>query len=340
MQFTPAGNDPLMPAGYWRNKHNHVFTTHADKQRQPVHRRGDQLPDPSTPASTTRTRAACSTGQRSAASSRWRDINVSANMQPSQVASALAKEQRAVHQYDQPQSSEGFSRGLGRHLQTHQALCQPERLWLDRRTARPSSSTTRSTRRPGNRHRLPRQARRPQLRAALAISSRGRTPCSWSTATCRWKPWWRQPSPRRWSSWSARTRWWCRSYSHLSGIGKTTAMMLAQAVWGHPRAGMSTLADTTNSMMKKIGDLKIAAGLLGRAAHQGPAGEGDRHRLPGDAGQGQGPPQQGHHRRPRRRPSPPCSSWRPTTASATPSIRRPSRPRPAACGCSRSRPCR
>ena len=45
-------------------------------------------------------------------------------------------------------------------------------------------------------------------------------------------------------------------YSHLSGVGKTTAMMLAQAVWGHPRTGMSTLADTTNSMMKKIADLK------------------------------------------------------------------------------------
>jgi len=45
-------------------------------------------------------------------------------------------------------------------------------------------------------------------------------------------------------------------YSHLSGIGKSTAMMLAQSVWGHPRSGMSTLDDTTNAMMKKIGDLK------------------------------------------------------------------------------------
>ena len=33
-------------------------------------------------------------------------------------------------------------------------------------------------------------------------------------------------------------------------------MMLAQAVWGHPRGGMSTLNDTTNSMMKKITDLR------------------------------------------------------------------------------------
>lgn len=46
------------------------------------------------------------------------------------------------------------------------------------------------------------------------------------------------------------------AFSRGSGVGKTTAMMLAQAVWGHPRGGMSTLNDTYNSMMKKITDLK------------------------------------------------------------------------------------
>jgi Domain of unknown function (DUF927) len=45
-------------------------------------------------------------------------------------------------------------------------------------------------------------------------------------------------------------------YSHLSGNGKTTSMMLAQAVWGNPRTGMSSLNDTHNSVMKKIADLK------------------------------------------------------------------------------------
>lgn len=45
-------------------------------------------------------------------------------------------------------------------------------------------------------------------------------------------------------------------YSHLSGVGKTTAMMLAQAVWGHPIEGMSALADTENSVIKKISDLR------------------------------------------------------------------------------------
>lgn len=45
-------------------------------------------------------------------------------------------------------------------------------------------------------------------------------------------------------------------FSAESGVGKTTAMSLGQAVWGHPRGGMSALNDTNNSMMKKIGDLK------------------------------------------------------------------------------------
>jgi hypothetical protein len=46
------------------------------------------------------------------------------------------------------------------------------------------------------------------------------------------------------------------AFSHKSGVGKTTAMMLAQSVWGDPRTGMSSLNDTTNSVMKKINDLK------------------------------------------------------------------------------------
>lgn len=45
-------------------------------------------------------------------------------------------------------------------------------------------------------------------------------------------------------------------YSHQSGFGKSTAMKLAQAVWGHPRTGMSMYGDTVNATMKKITDLK------------------------------------------------------------------------------------
>lgn len=45
-------------------------------------------------------------------------------------------------------------------------------------------------------------------------------------------------------------------YSRFSGVGKTTAMSLALAAWGNPRTGMTILNDTTNSVIKKISDLK------------------------------------------------------------------------------------
>lgn len=45
-------------------------------------------------------------------------------------------------------------------------------------------------------------------------------------------------------------------YSAASGVGKSTGMKLAQAVWGHPISGMSSLDDTINSVKKKIADLK------------------------------------------------------------------------------------
>lgn len=46
------------------------------------------------------------------------------------------------------------------------------------------------------------------------------------------------------------------SYSTESGIGKTTAMKCAQAVWGHPVMAMAALTDTSNSILGKIGKLK------------------------------------------------------------------------------------
>jgi hypothetical protein len=44
-------------------------------------------------------------------------------------------------------------------------------------------------------------------------------------------------------------------YSRESGIGKTTAMKIGQAVWGHPIKGLNGLDDTENALMKKVGDL-------------------------------------------------------------------------------------
>lgn len=45
-------------------------------------------------------------------------------------------------------------------------------------------------------------------------------------------------------------------YSPHSGYGKSTAMKLAQSVWGNPRTGMSMLDDTRNALTQKISALK------------------------------------------------------------------------------------
>jgi hypothetical protein len=46
------------------------------------------------------------------------------------------------------------------------------------------------------------------------------------------------------------------TYSTHSGIGKSTVMKVAQAVWGHPQKAVQSLSDTQNAVLKKIGDTK------------------------------------------------------------------------------------
>lgn len=46
------------------------------------------------------------------------------------------------------------------------------------------------------------------------------------------------------------------AYSPESGIGKTTAMKVSQAVWGHPVLAMQALNDTANSVLGKMGQIR------------------------------------------------------------------------------------
>lgn len=47
------------------------------------------------------------------------------------------------------------------------------------------------------------------------------------------------------------------AYSSESGLGKTTAMRVAQAVWADPIRAMQSLADTPNSVLNKLGEIKV-----------------------------------------------------------------------------------
>jgi hypothetical protein len=46
------------------------------------------------------------------------------------------------------------------------------------------------------------------------------------------------------------------AYSQESGIGKTTTMKIAQAVWGNPVTAMQGMSDTHNSVMQKVGQIR------------------------------------------------------------------------------------
>jgi len=46
------------------------------------------------------------------------------------------------------------------------------------------------------------------------------------------------------------------AYSKESGIGKSTALRIAQAVWGDPIRAVQSLSDTQNSVMRKIGEVR------------------------------------------------------------------------------------
>ena len=46
------------------------------------------------------------------------------------------------------------------------------------------------------------------------------------------------------------------AFSFDSGIGKSTAVAVGQAVWGHPVRGVQSLSDTSNSVSRKLGDIR------------------------------------------------------------------------------------
>jgi hypothetical protein len=253
-QFMPAGNDPLMPDDYWRNKDQHVFTTMLDKQgnpftvevvNYPIHDAGIDEDDEGRLLYETSI-----SGIR-----RWREINVGANMQPLLAASALARNNGMFIKPINHKAARDFFVSWVQHLQDIKRYANQSAYgWsadgksfaFDDQLFRDNGTTDMVYR--GRRHNssfMPVGDLKPWQDAMPLVY--GNMPLEVTVATA-----FAAPLIELIGSYSLVVS----LYSHLSGIGKSTAMMLAQAVWGHPRAGMSTLDDTTNAMMKKIGDLK------------------------------------------------------------------------------------
>lgn len=252
-EFIPSGDDPLMPHGYWRNKDMHVFTTMTDKQGMPYTAEAICYPvrDGGIDADTGDLRIEVAIS----GIWQWREVNVGASMQPLQTASALARNNGLFIHSKQHTAARDFLVAWVSHLQNLKRYANQSAYgWsTDGKAFAFDDHLFRAD-------------------GGTETVYRGRKHNSIFSAVGEIKPW-QDAMPLVYgnmplelvvaSAFAAplvelvgSTSLVMSVHSHLSGIGKSTAMQLAQSVWGNPRSGMSALNDTNNAMMKKIADLK------------------------------------------------------------------------------------
>lgn len=250
--FMPRTGDELMPQGYWRGKdNNHIFTTLFTKSAgyQTAEIINYPILDGALDSEGALVYRVAVGGIE-----RWRDMTVSANIQPAQAAGALAKGHGLYINPKHYQPMRDFLVAWVAHLQTLKRSAQSNTSgWtrdgtgfvFDDKVYGPTGTDIVFRGRHADPNFVVQGELKPWQDALHLIY--GNMPLETVVASA-----FASPLVELVGSSSLVLS----IFSNLSGIGKTTAMQLAQAVWGDPRAGMSTLADTTNSMMKKIADLK------------------------------------------------------------------------------------
>jgi hypothetical protein len=249
--FKPAGQDQLMPKGYFRNQLNHVYGTLAKKNGDPYVAQiinyaildggidpfdGSLLYDATI-----------------GGVDRWRELSVSSNTSPQNLAGALAKDNGLYIDPKFYSAARDFFVAWVGHLQTiGKYKNQGGYGWQQNSTFAYDDKVYSAT------------GVEPVFRGKRSVPS--------FNAKGDVKPWqdamaliygelpleavvaasFGAPLMQLFGSESTVLS----IYSSGSGVGKTTAMKIGQAVWGHPVSGMSILNDTSNAIVKKIGDLK------------------------------------------------------------------------------------
>ena len=251
VQAAATSPDPLMPFGYWRDNDKHVFTTISDKEKNSM--TVDVLNRPILDAAIDGDSGSLVFRTRISGVEKWGSANVHSNLQPTPSAQAMA----ANGVYIKPEgykTARDFLVSWMGHLQNIKRVIMPvsygwtddgKGFTFDQTVYMPTGKDLVFR---GNSHDK-RYAAKGDLRpwqVAMDLVY-GNAPLEVVVASA-----FAAPLIELIGSSSVVLS----VHSSLSGIGKTTSMMLAQAVWGDPRAGMSALADTTNSVMKKVADLK------------------------------------------------------------------------------------
>lgn len=254
LQFQPAGNDPIMPPGYWRDPQTgHVLTVQYDRQGnaqvgQIINYEILDAGIDNDDHCILRFEATIS------GAARWCEIDVSTIMQPANAGTALAKNGLFINSNNH-KAARDFLVGWVGHLQAIKRYANQSAYgWtedgksfaFDDRVFKEDGTVDLVYR--GRRHNKSFSATGDVKAWQDAMKLiYGNAPLEATVATAFAAPL---------VELVGTTSLVVSLFSNLSGIGKSTAMTLAQAVWGHPRTGMSVLSDTTNAMMKKIGDLK------------------------------------------------------------------------------------
>ncbi len=252
-EFMPAaGNDELMPKGYWRNRDSQVCGTITPPKAPPFPAVIIDYPildggiDPMTGDLIYRAKIG--------GVEVWRDLTVSANTQPASMAGAMSKGNGLYINPKNYSAARDFFVSWVSHLQTMKRITNSHTFgWtndgkgfvFDDKLYGPDSTDIVHRGKHADPSFKVAGELKPWQNAMQLVY--GNAPLELTVATA-----FAAPLVELVGSSSLVVS----LYSALSGIGKTTAMMLAQSVWGHPRTGMSALNDTTNSVMKKIADLK------------------------------------------------------------------------------------
>lgn len=251
--FMPmAGDDQLMPRGYWRNQNNQVCGTVYSKAGAPTPVVVVKYPiiDAYLDADDGDLIYRAVIG----GIEKWRAITVSANMHPPSMAGALAKNDGLYIEPKNHQAARDFFVAWTAHLQTIKRKASSHTFgWTDDGKGFVFDDKLYGVDKTDIVHRG--KHADPNFKVVGDLKPwqdamqlvYGNAPLEAVVATAFAAPLVEMVGPSSLVT---------SVYSHLSGIGKSTAMMLGQSVWGHPRRGMSVLADTINSLMKKIADLK------------------------------------------------------------------------------------
>ena len=248
----PGSPDRLMPFGYWRDINNHVFTTIVnDKTKLPVSAKVLEYPIYEAGIDAGNGHLVFKTSISGI--DRWCSPNIHSNMQPGPAAQVLASQGIWIMQPGWKVARDFVVSWMG-HLQSIKQTITPDSYgWTDDGKGftfdqTVYSATGKEVAFRGSSH-DPRFIAKGDIKlwqSAMDLVY-GNPSLEVVVASAFASPLLELVSS---------TSVVLSAYSADSGIGKTTAMMLGQAVWGDPRTGMSALADTLNSVMKKVADLR------------------------------------------------------------------------------------